>query len=128
MTTPSPTLVKEKQIVLKAIDSLGRRVTPADVASNTGLPLLPVTATLNQIASETDGHMEVSDKGDIAYSFAPGFQAKYAAQGFKKVLQQIWSKVFAVGFFVVRISFGAMLIINALIILLLVILIMFYYS
>ncbi len=128
MTTPAPTLLKEKQIVLKAIDSLGRRVTPADVASNTGLPLLPVTATLNQIASETDGHMEVSDKGDIAYSFAPGFQSKYAAQGYKKILQQIWSKVFAAGFFLVRISFGVMLIINALIIVLFVFLIIFYYS
>lgn len=128
MNTPTPTLEKEKAVVLKAIDSLGRRVTPADVSSSTGLPLLPVTATLNRIASETDGHMEVSDKGDIAYIFAPDFQSRYAAQGFRRVLQQIWSKVFSVGFFVLRVSFGAMLIINALIIVLLVFLIIFYYS
>ncbi|MDZ4834041.1 MAG: hypothetical protein SGJ27_09720 [Candidatus Melainabacteria bacterium] len=128
MNTPLPTLLKDKQIVLKAIDSLGRRVTPADVASNTGLPLLPVTATLNQIAAETDGHMEVGAKGDIAYIFSPGFQSRYLAQGYRRVLQQIWSKVFAAGFFVVRISFGIMLIINALIIVALVFLIIFYYS
>ncbi len=122
------TQVKDKQIVLKAIDSLGRHVTPADVASKTGLPLLPVTASLNQIAAETDGHMEVSEKGDIAYRFSPGFQSKYMLQGYRKILAEIWSKVYAVGFFVVRISFGIMLILNALIILLLVALVIFYYS
>ena len=99
MTTSAPTKTKEKEIVLKAIDSLGRRVTPADVASKTGLPLLPVQATLNQIAAETDGHMEVGEKGDIAYKFDLGFQSKYAAKGFQRALQQTWAKIFAVGFF-----------------------------
>lgn len=114
------TQTKEKQIVLKAIDSLGRRVTPADVASKTGLALLPVTATLNQIAAETNGHMEVGEKGDIAYKFDPGFQSRYLAKGFQEVLQKVWDKVFAIGFFLVKISFGIMLIINAIIIFILI--------
>jgi len=118
----------DKQIVLKAIDSLGRHVTPADVASKTGMPLLPVTATLNQIAAETEGHMEVSDKGEVAYRFAPGFQGKYALKGFQEALKRVGDIVFKVGFFIIRISFGVMLIINALIILLLVLVVILYYQ
>ncbi len=114
--------------MLKAIDSLGRRVTPADVATKTGLALLPVTTTLNEIASETQGHMEVSQQGDIAYSFSPGFQSHYLAQGIRRVLERIWSKVFSVGFFVLRISFGIMLILSTVIILALLLLVILYYS
>ncbi|MBX9669561.1 MAG: hypothetical protein K2X93_18200 [Candidatus Obscuribacterales bacterium] len=124
----APTQTKEKQIVLKAIDSLGRRVTPADVATKTGLAILPVTMTLNEIASETQGHMEVSKQGDIAYSFAPGFQSHYLAQGIKRVLERIWANVFSVGFFILRISFGIMLILSTIIILVLLFLLIMYYS
>lgn len=118
----------DKQVVLKAIDSLGRRVTPADVALKTGLPLLPVTATLNQIASETNGHMEVGDKGDVAYKFDPGFQSRYLAKGFQETIQKIWDAVFKVGFFLVRISFGVMLILNAIIIVILVFAVVMYFQ
>jgi hypothetical protein len=118
----------DKKIVLKAIDSLDRRVTAADVASKTGLPLLPVMASLNQIAAETDGHMEVGEKGEIAYKFSPGFQSKYAVKGIQEKLQKIWKAVFKVGFFLVRISFGIMLILNALIIVLLVFVVILWYQ
>jgi len=117
-----------KQVVLKAIDSLGRRVTPADVALKTGLPLLPVTATLNQIASETAGHMEVGEKGDVAYKFDAGFQSRYLAKGFQETLQKIWNAVFKVGYFLVRISFGVMLILNAIIIVILVFALVMYFQ
>ena len=68
------TQTKEKKIVLKAIDELGRRVTPADISAKTGLPVLAASAELNRIASETGGHLEVANTGDIAYKFDPGYQ------------------------------------------------------
>ncbi|HIN63844.1 MAG TPA: hypothetical protein EYM95_04340, partial [Candidatus Obscuribacterales bacterium] len=70
---------KEKEIVLKAVDSLGRRVTAADVAAKTGLPVLVAQAELNKVAAETGGHMEVATTGDVAYKFDPGFQNAYLA-------------------------------------------------
>lgn len=103
---------KEKQIVLKAVDELGRRVTVADVAAKTGLPILKVNSELNKIAAETEGHMEVATTGDIAYKFADNFQSAYAKKGMELALQKIWDKTFEVGFFLVRISFGIMLIVS----------------
>lgn len=112
---------EEKQIVLKAIDELGRRVTVADVAAKTGLPILVTNAGLNQIASETEGHLQVSTKGDIAYDFPPGFQNTYAATGFKKTLEVIGKKVFDIGFVILRASFGIMLVLSFIAVILLVI-------
>ncbi len=103
---------EEKKVVLKAIDELGRRVTAADVAAKTGLPILVVAPELNKVAAEANGHMEVSKVGDIAYSFKPGFQNAYAATGFKKQLQQIGKKIFDIGFMILRMSFGVMLILS----------------
>lgn len=102
----------EKDLVIKAINELGRRVTAADIATKTGLPLLTATSTLNKVAAEANGHLQVSNAGDIAYSFDPGFQSAYVTEGFKKTLQEVWEKVFKVGFFLVRISFGVGLIVS----------------
>lgn len=106
----------EKTQVIKAINDLGRRVTAADVATKSGLPLNKATTELNKVAAETRGHLQVSTAGDIAYTFDPGFESAYLAQGFKKVLQDIWAQIFKVGFFIVRISFGIGLILSLVIV------------
>ena len=122
------TQTKEKKIVLKAIDELGRRVTPADISAKTGLPVLAASAELNRIASETGGHLEVANTGDIAYKFDPGYLSTYLTSGFRKTLSDIWDKVFKAGFFLVRISFGVMLIVSLIVIALLVVAVILYYS
>jgi hypothetical protein len=113
---------QEKQTVIKAINDLGRRVTAADVATKTGLPLLVVASELNKVASETGGHLEVATTGDIAYKFNLGFQSAYLAHGVTKILQEGLSKVLEVGFFLLRISFGIALITSLLIIIVAIIL------
>ncbi len=120
--------IKEKQIVIKAINELGRRVTASDVATKTGLPILKVTSELNRIASETDGNLEVAGTGTIAYKFSPGFQGKYLATGFRRVWQAFWNKTFAVGFFLFRISFGIMLILSLILVAILIIAVVIYYT
>lgn len=112
---------EEKQLVLKAIDDLGRRVTVADVAAKTGLPVLVANAELNKVAAETQGHLQVSTKGDIAYEFTPGFQNVYLATGIKKTLQDIGKKIFDIGFAILRASFGIMLVLSFIAVILLVI-------
>jgi hypothetical protein len=104
--------VKEKDQVLVAISALGRRVTAADVATKTGLPLTITTKQLNTIASETGGDLQVATTGDIAYCFRPGFQSAYLAKGFKRILGQVASSLFKVGFYILRISFGVMLVVS----------------
>jgi hypothetical protein len=107
---------QEKEKVIKAINDLGRRVTAADVATKTGLPLLVVSSELNKVASETGGHLQVATTGDIAYKFALGFQAAYLTHGIRKVVQEASSKMLQAAFFLVRISFGIALITSLLII------------
>jgi len=117
---------KEKEIVLKAVDSLGRRVTAADVAAKTGLPVLVAQAELNKVAAETGGHMEVATTGDVAYKFAPGFQNAYLAKGIAAFFQKAGKATFNVAFFLLRISFGIMLILSVLAVLFIFIAIMIY--
>lgn len=117
---------KEKEIVLKAVDSLGRRVTAADVAAKTGLPVLVAQAELNKVAAETGGHMEVATTGDVAYKFEPGFQNAYLAKGIARFFQVFGKKVFDIAYFLLRISFGIMLILSVLAVLFIFIAIMIY--
>jgi hypothetical protein len=56
--------------------------------------------------------MEVATTGDIAYKFSDDFQTAYAKKGMELALQKIWDKAFEIGFFLVRISFGIMLIVS----------------
>src|SRR5271154_6795494 len=113
---------QEKEKVIKAINDLGRRVTAADVATKTGLPLLVVSSELNKVASETGGHLQVATTGDIAYKFALGFQTAYLTHGIRKVFEEISSKIMHAAFFLIRISFGVALITSLLIIIVAIIL------
>ncbi|MCC7527062.1 MAG: hypothetical protein IT342_00995 [Candidatus Melainabacteria bacterium] len=117
---------KEKEIVLKAVDSLGRRVTAADVAAKTGLPVLVAQEELNRVAAETGGHMEVATTGDVAYKFSPGFQNAYLTKGIARFFQVAGKKFFDIAYFLLRISFGIMLILSVLAVLLIFIAIMLY--
>lgn len=104
----------EKQKVIEAIGELGRRVTAADVATKTGLPILVVGQRLNQVASETGGHLQVSTTGDIAYSFKPGFSQTYLAKGIQLALLKAARFIWQVAFYLLRISFGVILILSLL--------------
>lgn len=105
----------EKQSVIKAIGDLGRKVTTADVATKTGLPVLVVQQKLNEVAADTRGHLQVSKTGDILYTFDPGFSNAYLANGIKAILIVIGAKLLEVGFYLLRISFGIALVLSLII-------------
>lgn len=100
----------DKKKITKTINDLGRRVTAADVSTRSGLPVLEVSQALNQIAAETSGRMAVSQNGDLVYSFALGFANAYLATGLKRFLiEKTGEPIFKVAYFLLRISFGIML-------------------
>jgi hypothetical protein len=107
---------EEKKVVIKAIADLGHRVTAADVASKTGLSLSDTSSMLNAIAAEAGGHLEVSEAGDIAYRFKNNFQSAYLATGIRAVFATVFDKIFAIIFYLLKISFGIFLCISLIIV------------
>jgi len=114
---------KSKQRVLDAIDRANREATPALVVESTGLPFSEATWWLNKVASETGAHLKVLDDGGIIYKFAPGYRNTYVATGLAAALLAIWSVCFDTGFWLLRMSFGVMLIASVLVVVLLIILV-----
>lgn len=110
------TQTRERQQIIKAINDLKLKVTPSDVAAKTGLPILHVTSELNRIATDTNAHLQVSEQGDIAYKFNPNIEGAYMAQGLRRVMDRIGSKTLSILFFLVRISFGIMLIVSLIVV------------
>jgi hypothetical protein len=123
----APIHPKKKAKVLEAIRSLGLQVTPADVAAAADLPVLVAAQELNRVASDTNAHLVVSAAGDIAYVFDPRFEQSYALTGPKNAFRLIGRVVsnaiatvaklsFLVAFFILRVSFGILLIASVVVI------------
>lgn len=128
----NPVHSPEKQKILDIIATSGPKLVPVEVASKTGLALPIVVSELNNIASETNAHLEVTESGNIAYLFANNLQQVYAANASRHVWQAamrvisnvslIVMRAFcALMFFLVRISFGLFLILGAVFIVVLII-------
>jgi len=99
-----------KSLVLEAIKRLGHVVSAADVAAKTGLSLAESRISLNKIALDTKAVLEVSPAGDISYRFFPDLEAIYRMVGIKRIAFHIWKYVYTIGFFILRVSFGVLLI------------------
>lgn len=110
---------KEKSTVIKAVQALRHSVTAAQVSASTGMPLSRAVQLLNQVASDTDGALLVNDRGEIQYRFAPNFQDRYFTNKLKKTLLTAGIFVFEAGFYLLRVSFGIMLVFSLLVIVLL---------
>ncbi|MEM7065886.1 MAG: hypothetical protein AAF572_22320 [Cyanobacteria bacterium P01_B01_bin.77] len=98
------------QDVMKAVETLQYRVTAGDVAAKTGLNISQAEAGVLALASATQAHMQVSDAGDIAYEFPRQFRTTLRNQYWQLRWQETWAKIWAVLFYLIRISFGIMLI------------------
>lgn len=95
---------------MKSIEQLNYRVTVGDVASNAGLNLEVARQELLVLASETQGHLQVAETGDIVYLFPKNFRGilrnKYWRLRWEKWFSRIWQIIF----YLIRISFGIVLI------------------
>jgi len=102
--------------VMKAVESLDYRVTVGDVATQAGLDLNTAQQGLNALAADTQAHLQVSDAGEIAYEFPKSFRTILRNKYLRYRLQQTWSRIWNVLFYIIRISFGILLILSVLVI------------
>jgi hypothetical protein len=108
--TPNPKIVK-------SIEQLDYRVTVGDVAAKAGLELNFAQQGLLALASEAGGHLQVSESGDIVYLFPKNFRSILRNKYWQLRWQQTWSKIWQVLFYLIRISFGIILIASILLML-----------
>jgi hypothetical protein len=114
---------QQKKQVLEAIHAGGLKVSPRVIAEAASLPILVVAQQLNQIATETGAHLEVTAAGSVNNVFSPGFEQAYALKGHRNLFRNclrvvvnclivtIRTVVF-VGTFLLRISFGLILLLS----------------
>ncbi|WP_315789166.1 hypothetical protein [Fischerella sp. JS2] len=96
--------------IMQAVERLGYRVTVGDVASQAGLNVEIASVGLLALASEAGGHMQVAESGDIVYLFPRNFRDILRNKYLRLQLQEWWRKIWSVLFYIIRISFGILLI------------------
>jgi hypothetical protein len=112
---------QQKRQVVEAIHSLGLRVSPSQVAEKANLPVLVAGQELNRLATETGAHLEVTGSGAVVYAFDPRFEQAYVLAGPAKLVQRcgrilvnlfltVMRALALAGIFILRISFGLLLI------------------
>lgn len=103
--------------IINAVEKLGYRVTSGDVATQAGIEVNIAQRELLALASEAGGHLQVAESGEIAFAFPPNFQAILRNKYWQLKLKDWWEKIWKVLFYLIRISFGIILIASILIIL-----------
>lgn len=98
--------------VMTAVEKLNFQVTTADVSSQTGLPLQVTNREVANLASLTSGHLQVSESGEIAYRFAPDFRQVLLNRSRSAQWQKFWSRIGNFLFYILRISFGIVLVLS----------------
>ncbi|MBE9045112.1 hypothetical protein IQ255_11975 [Pleurocapsales cyanobacterium LEGE 10410] len=101
--TPNPKIVN-------SVEKLDYRVTVGDVAAQAGLELNFAQQGLLALASEAGGHLQVAESGDVVYLFPQNFRSILRNKYWQLRWQKTWEKVWRVLFYLIRISFGIVLI------------------
>ena len=101
--TPNPS-------IMQAVEQLGYRVTAGDVATQAGLNIELAQQGLLTLASSAGGHMQVAESGDVVYKFEPNFRSILRNKYLQLRLQAWWQQIWKVLFYLIRISFGILLI------------------
>ncbi len=99
-----------KPEIMTSVEQLGYRVTVGDVATQAGLELNLAQQGLLALASDAGGHLQVADSGEIIYLFPQNFRTILRNKYWKLRLRETWEKVWNVLFYLIRISFGVILI------------------
>jgi hypothetical protein len=102
--------------IMQAVEQLGYRVTVGDVAAKAGLDVNFAQRELLAFASEAGGHLQVAESGDIAYLFPNNFRDILRNKFLRLQLQEWWEKIWRVLFYLIRISFGIVLVASILLI------------
>ncbi len=106
--TPNP-------LIIKSVEQLDYRVTVGDVASNAGLEINTAQQGLLALASDAGGNLQVTETGEIVYLFPNNFRTILRNKYLRLQLQETWEKIWKIIFYIIRISFGILLIASILI-------------
>ena len=115
--TPNPA-------IMRSVEQLGYRVTVGDVATQIGLNIAEVNQSLLALAADAGGHLQVAESGDVVYQFPRNFRDILRNKYLQIRLQEWWKKVWSVLFYLIRISFGILLVASILLITVTIIIIM----
>ncbi|MES1023220.1 hypothetical protein ABN584_09995 [Gloeocapsa sp. BRSZ] len=102
---PNPT-------IMQAVEQLGYRVTVGDVATQSGLNVSLAQQGLLTLASEAGGHMQVAESGEIVYQFPKNLRTVLRNKFWRLRLQAWWQSVWRILFYLIRISFGIVLLLS----------------
>ncbi len=100
--TPNPA-------IMEAVEQLGYRVTVGDVATQAGFNVSLAEQGLLALATDVGGHLQVAETGEIVYLFPKNLRAILRSKFLRLRLQEWWKKVWRVLFYLIRISFGVLL-------------------
>jgi len=103
--------------VIEAVEKLNYRVTVGDVAVQSGLNLAIASQQVMNLATLTGGNMQVAESGEIAYVFDRNLRNILLARSLKLRLLETWQFIWKWLFWLIRISFGIMLVVSILIVL-----------
>lgn len=98
--------------IVQAVEQLGYRVTVGDVAAQIGLDVGQAQQGLLALASDVGGHMQVANSGEIAYQFPQNLRGVLRNKYWRLRLQEWWQKIWKVLFYLIRISFGIVLLVS----------------
>ncbi len=95
--------------IMEAVEKLGYRVTVGDVATQAGFNVNLAEQGLLALATDVGGHLQVAQTGEIVYLFPKNLRAILRNKFLRLRLQEWWKKVWRVLFYLIRISFGVLL-------------------
>ncbi len=98
--------------IMQAVEQLGYRVTVGDVSTKAGLNISLAEKGLLVLAADAGGHLQVAESGEIVYLFPQDFRSILRNKFFWLQLQEWWEKVWRVLFYLIRISFGILLLVS----------------
>jgi hypothetical protein len=102
----------DSKTLTRVIEKLDFRVTIGDVAAEGGLSLAEAQQGVLTLATDVQAHLQVSEAGEIAYVFPKNLRTILLSKSWRLRLQSAWEKIWRVLFYLIRISFGIMLILS----------------
>ncbi|MGA7937826.1 MAG: hypothetical protein WCA35_30030 [Kovacikia sp.] len=109
--------------IMRAVERLDYRVTVGDVAAQAGLNVNLAQQGLLALASEAGGHLQVAESGNVVYLFPQNFRTVLRNKYLRLRIKEWWDKVWRVLFYLIRISFGILLVVSIILIYVAIILI-----
>jgi cell division protein FtsB len=102
--------MQQRERIINAVEALNWRGTVGDVSTRSGLELAVAQQELNSLAQDAGGHLQVSSTGEIVYAFEANTRERLVARDRNAALKAFLKSAGRAAFYLLRISFGILLI------------------